>query len=83
MTEPQRPEDPPKEVISHKRRPAWALELIQDAKKYGAPDGSLKESKRPRTYSIHIPVRWHCYPISLMQDLPVTKKQLKKKYGRT
>ena len=53
MTEPQRPEDPPKEV-SHKRRPASARELIQDAEKYGAPDGSLRESKRPRTYSSYV-----------------------------
>ena len=32
MIEPKRLEDPPKEV-SHKRRSAWARELIQDAKK--------------------------------------------------
>ena len=51
MTEPQKPENPPKEVISYKRRPSWARELIQDAKKYGSIDGSLRESKRPRTYS--------------------------------
>lgn len=51
MTEHQKPENSPKEVITHKRRPTWARELIQDAEKYGAPDGSLRESKRPRTYS--------------------------------
>ena len=44
---------PPKEV-SHKRRPTWAHELIQDAEKYGAPDGSLRESKRLRTYSSYV-----------------------------
>lgn len=54
MTEPQMPENPPKEVISYKRRPAWARELIQEAEKYGAPDGSLKESKRPSTYSSYM-----------------------------
>ena len=53
MTEPQRLEDPPKEV-SHKRRSAWARELIQDADKYDAPDGSLRESKRPHTYSSYV-----------------------------
>ena len=53
MIEPQRPEDPPKEV-SHKRRPAWAHEVIQDAEKYGAPERSLRESKRPHTYSIYV-----------------------------
>ena len=54
MTKPQELENPPKEVISHKRRPTWGRELIQDTKKYGAPDGSLKESKRPHTYSSYM-----------------------------
>ena len=52
MIEPQRLEDPPK--VSHKIRLVWACELIQDADKYGAPDGSLRESKRPRTYSSYV-----------------------------
>ena len=49
MIEPQMPIDPPKEV-SLKRKPTWTRELIQDAERYGAPKGSLKESKRPRIY---------------------------------
>jgi len=49
----QRPVDPPKEV-SHKRKPAWAREAIQDAEKYGALEGSLRESKRPRTDSSYV-----------------------------
>ena len=53
MAEPQRPIDPPKEV-SHKRKPAWARELIQDAERYGAPERSLRESKRPRMYSSYM-----------------------------
>ena len=53
MAEPQRPVDPPKEV-SLKRKPTWARELIQDAERYGAPEGSLRESKRPRTYSSYV-----------------------------
>ena len=53
MAEPQRPVDPPKEV-SLKRKPAWAREAIQDAKKYGAPEGSLRDSERPRTYSSYV-----------------------------
>ena len=53
MTEPQRPVDPPKQV-SHKRKPTWAHELIQDAGKYGALEGSLRESKRPCIYSSYV-----------------------------
>ena len=49
MPEPQMLIDPPKEV-SHKRKQAWARELIQDVERYGAPEGSVKESKRPRIY---------------------------------
>ena len=53
MTEPQMPIDPPKEV-SLKRKPAWARELIQDAERYGAPEASLRESKRLRTYFSYV-----------------------------
>ena len=54
MAEPKKPEDPPQEMITYKRRPSWPREIIQDAKKYGAPHGSLRESKRPRTYSSYV-----------------------------
>ena len=56
MTEPQSPEDTPKEVISHKRIPAWVCELIQDAEKYRAPQMGL--SKRVRDL-VHTPIMWH------------------------
>ena len=52
--EPQKPEDPPKEVFSGKRRPAWACELMQEAEKYGAPDGTFRESKRPKSFSSYV-----------------------------
>ena len=51
MTKPCKPENLPKEVITYKRRPSWARELIQDVEKYGSQDGSLRERKRPGTYS--------------------------------
>jgi hypothetical protein len=54
MAEPQRPEEIPHKEISRKRRAAWARELIQDAGKYGAPEGSSRESKRPRPYSSYV-----------------------------
>ena len=52
--EPQKPEDPAKEVFSSKRRPAWARELMQEAEKYGAPDGTFRESKRPKSFSSYV-----------------------------
>ena len=33
-------------MITYNRRPAWVSEIIQD--------GSLRESKRPRTYSSYV-----------------------------
>jgi len=52
--EPQEPAEPSPKKINQKRRPAWAREIILDAKKYGAPDGSLRESKRPKPYSSYV-----------------------------
>ena len=39
---------------SYKRKPTWARELIQHAKKYGAPDGMHREKKRPKPYNNYV-----------------------------
>ena len=44
----------------HKRKPAWAREIIQEAERYGAPEGSTRQSKRPKPF--------HSY-VALMCDL--------------
>jgi hypothetical protein len=41
-------------TISHKRKPAWARELIQDTEKYGAPKGTMRQSKKLRPFSSHM-----------------------------
>ena len=33
---------PPQMTFSHKRKPAWARELIQDGEKYGVPEGTTR-----------------------------------------
>jgi hypothetical protein len=38
-------------MISHKRKPTRARKLIQDAKKYGAPEGTMRQSKKPKPFS--------------------------------
>jgi hypothetical protein len=38
-------------TISHKRKPAWARELIQDGEKYGALEGTTRQVKRPKPFS--------------------------------
>jgi hypothetical protein len=42
------------EIPSHKRRLAWAQELIIDAERYGAPEKYLRESMKSKSYSIYV-----------------------------
>jgi hypothetical protein len=44
-------QEPPRMNISHKRKPAWARELIQDAEKYGAPEITMRQSNNPKPFS--------------------------------
>jgi hypothetical protein len=44
-------QEPPQMVISHKRKLAWARELIQDGEKYGAPEGTMRHAKKPKPFS--------------------------------
>jgi hypothetical protein len=47
-------QEPPCMTISHKRKPAWARELIQDAEKYGALEGTMRQSKKPKPFSSYM-----------------------------
>ena len=38
-------------TILHKRKPAWARELTQDGEKYGVPQGTMRQVKRPNPFS--------------------------------
>ena len=51
MTQPQ---EPPTMEISRKRKPAWAREIIQEAERYGAPEGSTRISKKPKPFSNYV-----------------------------
>jgi hypothetical protein len=44
-------QEPPHMRILHKRKPAWARELIQDGEKYGVPEGTSRQVKRPKPFS--------------------------------
>jgi hypothetical protein len=35
-------QEPPQMTFSHKRKPAWARELIQDGEKYGVLEGTTR-----------------------------------------
>ena len=41
-------------TISHKRRPAWARELIQDGEKYGDPEGTMRQVKKSKPFSSYM-----------------------------
>jgi hypothetical protein len=44
-------QEPPQMTIFHKRKPAWARELIQDGEKYGVPQETTRQVKRPKPFS--------------------------------
>ena len=44
-------QEPPQMTFSHKRKPAWARELIQDGEKYGVLEGTSRQVKRPKPFS--------------------------------
>ena len=54
MEEPQEPVDTLHEKDSHKRKLAWARELIQEEERYGAPKGMHRERKRPNPYNNYV-----------------------------
>jgi hypothetical protein len=38
-------------MISHKRNPSSARELIQDGEKYGSPEGTMRQVKKSKPFS--------------------------------
>ena len=40
-----------KNMTSRKRKPAWTREILREAERYGAPEGSIRERKKPNTFS--------------------------------
>ena len=46
------PQELPTMSISRKRNPAWVRGIIQEAEKYGAPEGSTRVSKRSKPFLV-------------------------------
>ena len=44
-------QEPPQMTICHKRNPTWTREVIQDGEKYGVPEGTTRQVKRPKIFS--------------------------------
>jgi hypothetical protein len=47
-------QEPPQMTILHKRKPTWAIELIQDGEKYGVPEGTTRHVKKPKPFSSYM-----------------------------
>jgi U3 small nucleolar RNA-associated protein 14 len=47
-------QEPPQMTISHKRNPSWERELIQYGEKYGAPEGTMRQVKKPNPFSSYM-----------------------------
>jgi hypothetical protein len=43
--------EPPRMTILHKRKPSWASKIIRDGEKYGVPEGTMRQVKRPKPFS--------------------------------
>ena len=54
MTEPQELVETFLEKESHKRKPAWAWELIREVERYGAPERIHRERKRENPYNSYV-----------------------------
>ena len=54
MAEPQEPVETFLDKDSHKRKPTWARELIQEVERYGAPEGIHRERKRENPYNSYV-----------------------------
>ena len=54
MTEPQNLVDTFLDKDSHKRKPAWARELLREVERYGTPEGIHRERKREKTYNSYV-----------------------------
>ena len=37
-------------MISRKRKPAWAREVVKEEKRHGALEGTIRERKKPKPY---------------------------------
>ena len=48
------PQEPPHMNISHKRNQAWAHEIIQEVERYDTPEGSTRQSKKPKPFPSYV-----------------------------
>ena len=63
--------------ILHKRKSSWARELIQDGEKYGVPEGTKRQVKRPNPFSSYTALM-----CDLLEEEPTySKEEIQRKEG--
>ena len=51
--------DIPKDMAVSRKIPKWEQQTLQDAERYEAPHGSLRERKRPQRFSSYVALMSH------------------------
>lgn len=57
--EPLEPTNGPRDIVIGQKRPLWARKTMQEAKKFVAPRGTFKESKRPQKFPSYVALMSH------------------------
>ena len=50
----EEPQEPPTMEMSRKRNPTWTREIIQEAERYRALEGSTRARNKPKTFSNYL-----------------------------
>ena len=70
MIEPQEPIEKFLEKDSHKRKPVWAWEILQEVERYGTIEGIHRDKKKEKYTIAMCP----CCVTSLIKNLPPMKR---------
>jgi hypothetical protein len=71
-------QEPLQMTISHEIKPSWERDLIQDAEKYGSPEGTMRQIKKPKPFSSYIALM-----CDLIENDPTFFDEvIQKKYGK-
>jgi hypothetical protein len=57
--DPVAPSNIPRDIAIRHKRPTWARKTLQEAEGYKAPQGTTRESKRPKRFSSYLSVMTH------------------------
>jgi hypothetical protein len=59
LVDPVAPVDVPRDIVVGHKRPAWALQTLEEAEGHAAPQGIFRESKRPHRFLSYVSAMSH------------------------